>query len=116
MLKSYAEYAPVFKAMSDETRLKIIDILCCGEVCACDILSGLTISQSTLSYHMKMLTEAGIVNGRKEGQWMRYTLNKKRIDEVVEFLNFISTEREDCICKTMKKADCDCDDDGCCCH
>lgn len=47
MKRSYAEFAPIFKVLSDETRLKIIDMLSCGEICACDILDGLSISQST---------------------------------------------------------------------
>ncbi len=77
MAQSYVEYISVFKAISDETRLKIIDILSCGEMCACDILEGLSISQSTLSYHMKTLTDSGLINAERDGTWMRYTLNKK---------------------------------------
>ena len=61
MVQSYAEYVPAFKAISDETRLRIIDMLSCGEMCACDILEGLSISQSTLSYHMKILADSGLV-------------------------------------------------------
>jgi len=87
MIQSYAEYAPVFKAMSDETRLKIIDMLSCGELCACDIPEELSISQSTLSYHMKALSESGLINARKDGSWMKYTLNSERITELRSFLN-----------------------------
>lgn len=95
---SYAEYVPVFKAISDETRLKILDMLSCGEMCASEILEQFKISQSTLSYHMKILSESGLVNGVRDGAWMRYTLNKEKAEEVIGFLTVITTEKEDCIC------------------
>jgi len=98
-LYSYAEYVPALKAVSDETRLKIIDMISCGEICACDILEGLSISQPTLSYHMKILSECGLVNAVRDGAWMRYTLNKEKIDAVIKFIKFITSEKEDCICK-----------------
>ena len=61
---SYKEFATIFKALSDETRLRVIDMLSCKEMSACDILSNFTLSQSTLSYHMKILIEAGVVDAR----------------------------------------------------
>ena len=87
MEHSYAEYVPTLKAISDETRLKIIDMLSCGEICACDILEGLSISQSTLSYHMRILSESGLVNAVRDGAWMRYTLNKEKTEEVTVFFD-----------------------------
>lgn len=99
MNQSYSEYAPLFKAVSDETRLKIIDMLSCGEMCACDILEGLSISQSTLSYHMKILTDSGLVNGKRDGAWMRYTLNSEKTKSTIEFFTLITSDKEDCICK-----------------
>ena len=102
MIQSYSEYAVLFKALSDETRLKIIDMLSCGEMCACDILEQLSLSQSTLSYHMKILSECGIVNAVRDGAWMRYTVNKGRADEVEAFIGYITTEKEECICKGSK--------------
>lgn len=91
---SYAEYVPAFKAISDETRLKIIDMLSCGEMCACEILEGLSISQSTLSYHMKILSESSFVNAVRDGAWMRYTLNKEKTCEVIAFLTRITSDKE----------------------
>lgn len=99
MKHSYAEYVPAIKALSDETRLKIIDMISCEEMCACDILDEFSISQSTLSYHMKILTESGLVNGVRDGSWVRYSLNKERFDELIDFLTCISNEKENCICK-----------------
>ncbi len=102
MKHSYADYVPAIKAMSDETRLKIIDMLSCGEMCACDILEEFSISQSTLSYHMKILSESGLVNAVRDGAWMRYTLNKEKTDEVIAFFTCITNDKEDCICKKSK--------------
>lgn len=102
MVRSYAEYVPAIKAMSDETRLKIIDMLSCGEMCACDILEEFSISQSTLSYHMKTLAESGLVNAVRDGAWMRYTLDKERANDVIAFFTCITSEKEDCICNKCK--------------
>ena len=99
MKYSFAEYVPVFKALSDETRLKIIDMLSCGELCACHILEEFSISQSTLSYHMKILADSGLVNARRDGAWMRYTLNKERAEDAIAFFAYIANDKDDCICK-----------------
>lgn len=106
MNHSYAEYVPALKAVSDETRLKIIDMISCGEMCACDILEGLDISQSTLSYHMKILSESGLVNAVRDGAWMRYTLNKEKTDALITYFKYITSEKDDCICKKCCHKDC----------
>lgn len=106
MKYSHAKYVPAVKALSDETRLKIIDMLSCGVMCACDILEEFSISQSTLSYHMKILTESGLVNAVRDGAWMRYTLNKEKANEVLAFFTYITNEKEDCICKNCGNRDC----------
>ena len=84
---SYAEYVPVFKALADETRLKIMHILSEGELCACHILSQFNITQPTLSYHMKILTDSGLVIGTREGAWMKYKLNREKIQQLKEILD-----------------------------
>ena len=89
----------IFKALSDETRLKIIDMLSCDELCACDILEAFEITQPTLSYHMKILTESSLVNARKDGAWTRYTLNMELISSLKSFLELITSDKENCICK-----------------
>ncbi|MHB8124925.1 MAG: ArsR/SmtB family transcription factor [Desulfitobacteriaceae bacterium] len=106
MKHSHSEYVSAFKALSDETRLKIIDILSCGELCACEIHEAFSISQSTLSYHMKILVDSGLVNGVRDGAWMRYTLNKEKTSSVMDFLTQIISEKEDCICKSKQKKNC----------
>ena len=85
MDKNYKETVQFFKALADETRLEIIDMLFNGELCACKILKNFDITQPTLSYHMKILTECGLVNSRRDGAWMRYSL-KPDITETVRNL------------------------------
>lgn len=102
-LKDRLQYASTFKALGDETRLKIIEMLSCGELCACDILEAFQITQPTLSYHMKILTDCGLVIGRKDGAWMRYTNNEDVVEKIREFWDFITTEQESCICKEWKE-------------
>lgn len=82
MGRNYSEYALIMKALSDETRIKIFEMLSHGELCACNILEKFNISQPTLSYHMKILCESGLVNGRRDGIWMRYSINKDRLGAV----------------------------------
>ncbi len=91
---SYADYVFVIKAMSDETRLRIINMLSCGEMCACDILKEFSISQSTLSYHMKILSESGLVNAKRDGVWMRYTLDREETGKVLNFFTNITSKKE----------------------
>jgi ArsR family transcriptional regulator len=100
MYSSYSEFIPVLKAMSDDTRLFIIDMLSCGEMCACDILEKVNISQSTLSYHMKILSESGLVNVRKDGSWMRYSINNENSKLIISFLNDLTNDKVGCVCKT----------------
>lgn len=99
MQYEYSEYIPMLKALSDETRLKIVDMLSCGELCACKILEQFSITQPTLSYHMRILTECGLVTGRREGAWMHYNLNEERNNELLYFLTRILNQKKDCICE-----------------
>jgi DNA-binding transcriptional ArsR family regulator len=94
----YKKYAPFFKVLSDANRLMIIDMLSCGELCACVILEKFNFTQPTLSHHMKTLCDCGLVLGRKEGKWMYYSLNQKVIQECKAFLSEVTSYKENCIC------------------
>ena len=89
----YPEYVSVFKALADETRLKIIQMLSSGELCAWNILEEFNITQPTLSYHMKILTECGLVKGVKEGSWMKYTINNERLEIVKDIYEDVNKNR-----------------------
>ncbi|NTW71185.1 MAG: winged helix-turn-helix transcriptional regulator [Eubacteriaceae bacterium] len=94
MEKEYTGYAHLFKALSDETRLRIFTMLTEGELCACNILEKFQITQPTLSYHMKILIESGLVKGRKDGIWMKYSIHAERLNNIQELLNSIGTKAE----------------------
>lgn len=72
----YEKEMTLFKALSDENRLKILAMLHCGEKCACRIQEELKIGQPTLSYHMNLLCASGLVNARRDGRWTYYSINK----------------------------------------
>ena len=65
----------IFKALGDEHRMEILEILKHGKHCACELLDQLQIGQSTLSHHMKILTDCGLVLAQKDGKWMHYQLH-----------------------------------------
>ena len=106
MKYSYAEYVLLFKAIADQTRLKIVDLLSCGEMCACQLLDNFKFTQPTLSYHMKILCESGIVNGRREGAWMYYCINSAVIENISEFLSEIKSNKDRCISKCNDNCNC----------
>ena len=76
---TYSDATVVAKALSDESRLRILKMLQEGELCACRILEHFNITQPTLSYHMKILTDSGLVTGRRDGAWVHYRLNRERL-------------------------------------
>jgi len=76
----------------------IVDMLSCGELCACVILEKFRITQPTLSHHMKSLCDCTLVNGRKEGKWTYYSLNEETVNRLRAFLGEVTSAIEDCIC------------------
>lgn len=95
----YLEYSKVFKALGDPKRAIIIDMLSCGELCACKILEKFEMSQSTLSHHMKILCECGLVKAREEGKWTYYSLDVDTISKTKEFFCAITSTKGNCICR-----------------
>ncbi len=93
----YEKFAIIFKALSDETRLKIFEMLTGGELCACKILESFKITQPTLSYHMKALCSSGLVVARRDGAWMRYSINKAKFDEIKLLIESINIKNEQSI-------------------
>ncbi len=87
MGKYYKGTLQISKALSDATRLEIINMLADGEMCACKILESFDITQPTLSYHMKILTDCGLINSKRDGAWMRYSLKKETFEMVRNLLN-----------------------------
>lgn len=85
----YLKLSKELKAIAEPNRLQILDMISKGEKCACDILDNFEFTQPTLSYHMKVLIDAGIVNSRKEGIWQYYSLVDENIGELKALMNQI---------------------------
>ena len=89
MEKKYENMTKLFKALSDSNRLVILEMLKSGEKCACKILEELHIGQSTLSHHMKVLYDSGIIKCRKDGKWSYYSFDEDGCKNIKETLNEI---------------------------
>ena len=106
---NYIEKSMLFKALGDPTRLEIIDMISCGELCGCMILEKFNITQPTLSHHMKILCDCGLVTGRKEGKWTHYSLSEKSVQDFKTLLEEVTACKEKCVC-----AETSCCEGGCC--
>lgn len=101
---SYREDIKMLKALADENRLAVLELLKDGEKCACVLLEKLSISQSTLSHHMKILCDSGIVDYRKDGVWIHYSISEEGSKRLREKIEFYTTKSESAA-----------DDNSCCC-
>jgi ArsR family transcriptional regulator len=96
MKNNYQSAAKVFKAFCDPNRLIILELLQDGEKCACKLQEELHISQSTLSHHMKVLCDAGVVEGRKEGKWTHFSISEegsRRAMQLLKKLTAVSSHK-----------------------
>ena len=91
----YRNDANLFKALSDENRLQILAQLNAEEKCACVLLEKLAISQPTLSHHMRILADARLVECRKEGKWMYYSLRRGAGEEMARLIKAYLTSKDD---------------------
>ena len=94
-MSKYAENSKIFKAFCDDNRLMILEKLQTGEKCTCELLEDFDLAQSTLSHHMKILTESGLVKGRKDGKWTHYSFDKEGIKRARLTLEMITTVVDD---------------------
>ncbi|MHA9737966.1 ArsR/SmtB family transcription factor [Robinsoniella peoriensis] len=93
------DIALICKALGDSNRLQIIQMLSDGEKCGCKLLEKFEITQPTLSHHMKILCECGLVESRKEGKWSHYSLNCEALQAFKQFIDGLSN---------CKESGCDC--------
>lgn len=92
-----------FGALSDDTRLKIIDLLRGDERCVCELTDALAVGQSLLSFHLKTLKTAGLVTDRREGRWSYYTLNREAFEQLGAFVGGLPSTK----LKTLTNRCCD---------
>jgi len=91
--KDLSKVAKWFHALADETRLRIIELLGEGEQCVCDLTDALQCAQSRLSFHLKTLKDAGLVEDRRDGRWIYYSLNSDKLEEIKEFIQSCEVAR-----------------------
>lgn len=106
MEKIYTETAKILKALSDPKRLRIVDMLSCGELCACQILEEFHVTQPTLSHDMKLLVEAGIVKDRRDGKNIYYSLDEEVLGELQNRLSVMFQSKPECICHSNSGCGC----------
>jgi ArsR family transcriptional regulator, arsenate/arsenite/antimonite-responsive transcriptional repressor len=82
----------LFQALSDETRIRIVQMLSRRECCVCDLQAALGAYQSRLSFHLKKLKEAGLVTDRKVGRWVYYALRREPLEEMRGFLGDVQPD------------------------
>jgi len=93
------DVAIICKALGDNNRLQIVQMLSDGEKCGCKLLETFNITQPTLSHHMKILCECGLVYARKEGKWQHYSLNYETLQGIKSFIEGLScVKKEECCC------------------
>lgn len=80
----------IFKAFCDENRIKILMLLADGEKCACKLLEEMNVTQPTLSHHMKILCDSGVVVGRKEGKWMYYSISPDGAECAKKYIDILT--------------------------
>ena len=87
--------AELFKALCDENRVKILKLLRSGEKCACHLNEKINVTQPTMSHHMKVLCDSGIVAGRKEGKWMHYSISPEGAQNALRILSELTSVQTD---------------------
>jgi len=103
MATVYEKRAKVFKALCDERRQRILELLHDGEKCICVLTEEMNMPQSSLSYHMKILCESGIVSGREDGKWTYYQISRNGSERAVDLLKEITSISNTDSCGTCCK-------------
>ncbi len=95
---NYTELSKTFKILSNPKRLEILDIISCGEICACELQKRFNCTQPTLSYDMKLLKDANLIIERKEGRSHYYMINEDYTKEITTIFSKLSKEKQNCCC------------------
>jgi ArsR family transcriptional regulator len=89
--------ALMFKALSDPNRLLILELLLQGETCGCTLIDKLPITQPTLSYHLDILTKAGLTKAYKEGTWKKHTVDQQNLDMIIGYIESLKQMKAVCV-------------------
>jgi ArsR family transcriptional regulator len=93
----------IFKALSDETRLRVLKLLEQGELCVCDIVAALDMIQPKISFHLGVLKEAGLIKDRKQGKWVHYRIDDTDMFRRFLLLSVIEKIQEESVCDDNKR-------------
>ncbi|WP_319756485.1 metalloregulator ArsR/SmtB family transcription factor [uncultured Sphaerochaeta sp.] len=98
----------LLKAISDPTRICIVHILSCGELCVCEIQRYFNVSQPTLSHHLTILKNVGIITATRKGKWMYYGINREKVKLLTGFLDTVFLPGDECLCKMLDQEGASC--------
>lgn len=99
--------ADILKALSDENRLKIVKMLNCGDMCVCDICENLDLSQPAVSHHLKLLSDAELLNTKRQGKWIYYSVNRPKFEELQDQVKNLTVKPENCDLKILGCENCE---------
>lgn len=91
-----ADYVKILKALADDTRFKIFGMLRGGTLCACKILERLNVTQPTLSHHMKVLCECGLVTATRDWKWIYYSIDCNTLNGLTQYLTDVKCKKDKC--------------------
>ena len=80
------ELTEYFRVLSDPNRLEIVELLLKGETCGCTLIDKLSISQPTLSYHLKTITKSGLASAKRDGNWIKHFIDREKLNDMIEYL------------------------------
>lgn len=103
MSKNIDDLLNIFKALSDETRIRILKLLENGELCVCDVVAALDMVQPKVSFHLSVLKEAGLIKDRKQGKWIHYRIDDSDIFRRFLILSVLERMSEDVIAEDKKR-------------
>lgn len=89
-----------FHALSDPTRVMVVEMLSHGERCVCELQDAVDAAQSRLSFHLRVLKDAGLVTDRRQGRWIYYSLNRDALDQIAAFAQAVKPGKHAGSCKT----------------
>jgi len=95
---NYKALSEIFKILSNDKRLEILDLLSCGELCACDLQKKFDVTQPTLSYDMKLLKDASLIEERVEGRSHYYRINQEYLRKIKNIFNQLTEQKTNCCC------------------
>ena len=95
-----AQFVGIMESLSDPIRINILELMMNGEICVCDIVKVTGLSQSKISYHIKILKDSGLISDRQEGRWVYYKLDLEVLSEIQNWIsNLIQSSKNKRNCK-----------------